>query len=81
LTRVSIREARKDLGSLAERALAGEEVIITRYGKDLVKLVPMPTAQPRLPDLSEFRASLRQPQEGEETPRETVIRMRKEAPY
>jgi prevent-host-death family protein len=37
----NIHEAKSQLSKLVERALAGEEVIITRAGKPMVRLVPV----------------------------------------
>lgn len=42
---VDIRQAKKELSSLVARALAGEEVIITRAGKPVVRLAPVRTAR------------------------------------
>lgn len=36
----NVAEAKAQLSRLIERALAGEEVVISKYGKPLVKLVP-----------------------------------------
>lgn len=43
---VGIYEARASLSRLIERALAGEEVVITRRGKPAVRLVPVAEALP-----------------------------------
>jgi len=46
--RVNIHEAKTHLSRLVDRAAAGEEIIIGRAGKPLVKLVPYrPPAEPR----------------------------------
>jgi len=37
----NIREAKAQLSSLVEIAIAGEEVVIARAGKPMVRLVPM----------------------------------------
>ena len=37
---VSIAEAKAQLSKLIEKAVAGEEVVIRKHGKPLVKLVP-----------------------------------------
>lgn len=37
-----VHEAKTHFSKLLERALAGEDVIITRSGQPLVKLVPVP---------------------------------------
>lgn len=41
MTKVNIHEAKTNLSKLLEKALNGEEVIIARSGKPLVKLVPI----------------------------------------
>lgn len=47
---VNMHQAKTTLSRLVERALAGEEVIICRNGKPLVRLVPVPVSQePRTP--------------------------------
>lgn len=46
----TISEAKAQLSSLVERALAGEEVIIGRAGKAVVRLVPVvPGSEQRRP--------------------------------
>lgn len=44
---VNVAEAKAKLSELLDRALAGEEVVIARAGKALVKLVPTGAAEPR----------------------------------
>ena len=44
--RVNVYAAKSQLSRLLERAVAGEEVIVTRNGKPLVKLVPVGAARP-----------------------------------
>ena len=47
---VNMHQAKTSLSRLVERALAGEEVIIARNGKPLVRLVPVEKErQPRVP--------------------------------
>jgi prevent-host-death family protein len=47
---VNMRQAKSSLSRLVERALAGEDVVIARNGKPLVKLVPVPIERkPRIP--------------------------------
>jgi prevent-host-death family protein len=47
---VNMHQAKTSLSRLVERALSGEEVIIARNGKPLVKLVPVPQERkPRVP--------------------------------
>jgi prevent-host-death family protein len=45
--RVNMHQAKSDLSKLVVQALAGEEVIITRSGKPVVKLIPI--RQERVP--------------------------------
>lgn len=40
--KVSVYEAKSKLSQMINSALDGEEVIITRNGKDTVKLIPVP---------------------------------------
>ncbi len=53
---VGIRQARQDLPDLIDRAEAGEEVIITRQGRPVAKLVAAPRDPSPLPSLVDFRA-------------------------
>jgi prevent-host-death family protein len=52
---VGIRQARQDLPDLIDRAEAGEEVIITRQGRPVAKLVAAPKDPKPLPSLEDFR--------------------------
>ena len=45
----NIHEAKSQLSKLIESALAGEEIIIAKAGKPLVKLIPYEESQPRTP--------------------------------
>ena len=72
--RVSAREARARFRELLDRVAAGEEVILTRRGKEVARLVP-PRRRKRLPDLGPFRASIEL--KGEPASR-TVARLRGE---
>lgn len=40
MTRVGMHEAKTHLSQLVERALAGEEIVLTRRGEPAVRLVP-----------------------------------------
>jgi prevent-host-death family protein len=42
MSQITIHEAKTHLSQLIEQALAGEEVIIAKRNKPLVKLVPIP---------------------------------------
>ena len=55
---INAREARKKISTLLDLAQKGEEVLILRRGKKVARLVPAENAKRRLPDLSDFRASI-----------------------
>jgi prevent-host-death family protein len=44
---INIAEAKARLSALLDRALAGEDIVIARSGKPLVRLVPLQHRQPR----------------------------------
>jgi prevent-host-death family protein len=46
MSTVSVYDARASLSRLIDRALAGEEVVITRKGRPVVKLIPVEGANP-----------------------------------
>jgi prevent-host-death family protein len=80
MTQISAEQARREFSTVLSRASAGEEIIITRRGKAIVKLSAA-GSENRFPDLTAFRNSLTQPEEGQEAPSETVISMRKDYRY
>ncbi|HEY8022824.1 MAG TPA: type II toxin-antitoxin system prevent-host-death family antitoxin [Thermoanaerobaculia bacterium] len=46
----NLYEAKTQLSRLVDRAASGEEIILSKAGKPLAKLVPFqPSAEPRLP--------------------------------
>jgi prevent-host-death family protein len=47
MSTVNIYEAKTQLSRLVDRAAAGEEIVIARAGKPLVRLVPVKAKQPR----------------------------------
>ena len=55
---IGIKQARQELPDLIDRAEAGEEVIITRQGKPVAKLVAAPKTRKPLPSLTEFRKDI-----------------------
>ena len=57
MLQVNVKDARSNLSTLLDRVEAGEEIIITRRGKKVAKLVA-PQADNRLPSLENFRSSL-----------------------
>jgi prevent-host-death family protein len=58
MKRIGIREARQALPQLVDQAEAGEEIIITRQGRPVARLVAAPRASRALPALADFRAGL-----------------------
>jgi prevent-host-death family protein len=44
---ISVYNARAEFSRLIERALGGEEIVITRRGKPAVRLVPVEEPRPR----------------------------------
>ncbi len=75
---VEVADLGNNLEALIERAQAGEEIVIVRRGKEVARLVPPAPQAVNVPDLAQFRASIKL--EGEPLS-ETVIRQRREARY
>jgi prevent-host-death family protein len=48
MTTYSVADAKAGLPRLIDRAVAGEEVVITRHGKPVAALKPVTTIPPRL---------------------------------
>lgn len=48
MARYSVATTKNNLSSLIDKALAGEEVVITRHGKPTVALKIVPVEQPKL---------------------------------
>ncbi len=74
---INVKDARSQLSALLDRVEKGEEIIITRRGKKVARVVP-PKAGHQLPRLKDFRASLKvrgKPMS------ETVINARNEGRY
>jgi len=68
MSRHSIAEAKNRLAELIDRALRGEEVVITRHGHPVVELKPIsPAVEPITPKaidwLAERRVGRRMPRE------------------
>ena len=61
MNRVSIREARRRLTAIVDAAQRGETTLITRRGRQVATVQPVARGRgrPRLPDLSDFRASIK----------------------
>jgi prevent-host-death family protein len=57
--KLTAREARDRFSEILDRAARGEEVVVTRRGRPVVRLSPVnPGKRPRLPNLRDFRASI-----------------------
>lgn len=56
---ISAKEARARLSDLLKRTEKGEEILLSRRGKKVARLVPARKVQKTLPSLKEFRASIR----------------------
>jgi prevent-host-death family protein len=54
---INIKEARSKLGLLLDKAEKGEEIIVSRRGRRVARLVPI-RAKKNLPSLKGFRASI-----------------------
>lgn len=55
---IKVKDARSKLSSLLDRVEKGEEIIITRRGKKVARLVPQRGMIKRLPVLTNFRSSI-----------------------
>jgi prevent-host-death family protein len=51
--RINIYAAKTQLSRLVDQVNAGEEVVITRHGRPVARLVPAAAAKPRKPGLLE----------------------------
>ncbi len=61
MQRVSVRDARKNIGRLLDAVVAGEEIVITRRNKPVAKLVglfPGQTPEIAFPSRRELRAAI-----------------------
>lgn len=55
---INIKEARGNLSALLHKVEQGEEVIITRHGKKIARLVPPQSKNKSLPSLAGFRSAI-----------------------
>ena len=77
----SVAEAKNNLPKLLDRVLAGEEVVITRRGKPIVRLEPQEKRQLGAPlDLEWLDANRIETKDGESTPN-AVLEIRREYRY
>ena len=56
---INAKEARGKLSSLLKRVEKGDEIVVLRRGKRVARLVPFEKKEKRLPQLREFRASIK----------------------
>ena len=49
MTQINMHEAKTNFSQVVERALDGEDIVISRYGKPLLRLVPVATTGKRRP--------------------------------
>jgi prevent-host-death family protein len=75
---VNAKKARGELSSLLKRVEEGEEVVISRRGRKVVKMVSLREGPKRLPSLKAFRAGVRI---SGEPLSHTVVRSREEERY
>ncbi len=54
---VNIHEAKTNLSKLLDRMLRGEEIVITRAGKPLARLLPVEERLPRVPGLAQGKVT------------------------
>ncbi len=59
MLKINARDARGRMSELLNRVEQGEEVTILRRGKTIARMVPPKREAKRLPDLTEFRASIK----------------------
>lgn len=60
MERVNMREARRRLSEIVKAAERGESTVITRRGRQVARVEPVgPAEGRRLPDLAEFRSSVK----------------------
>ena len=74
---INVKEARSKLSALIDQVEGGSEVIISRRGKKVARLVPL-NSKKKLPSLKDFRASIRTTGEAMSA---LVVRAREEERY
>ncbi len=76
---VNVYEAKTQLSKLIDRAMAGEDVVISRAGKPMVRLVPVPTRPARRTPGS-ARGQIRMAPDFDELPDDVAAAFRGEQP-
>ena len=56
---ISAKEARGKLSSLLKKVEKGDEIVVVRRGKQVARLIPFQRKEKHLPQLREFRASIK----------------------
>ena len=56
---ISAKEARGKLSSLLKKVEKGDEIVVVRRGKKVARLIPFQRKEKHLPQLREFRASIK----------------------
>ena len=74
MKQVGIKQAREQLPDLIDQVEAGEEIIISRQGKAVARLIAAPKASKHLPSLAAFRGKVGLPG----TPAARLLRMERD---
>jgi prevent-host-death family protein len=56
---INAKEARAKLSSLLKKVEKGDEIVVVRRGKQVARLIPFQRKEKHLPQLREFRASIK----------------------
>ncbi len=80
MARYSVAEAKNNLPKLLDKALAGEEVTITRRGEPIAKLVPQRTVGAPL-DVEWLKANIITPASGTDFDSAALIRQMRDEGY
>lgn len=56
---MSVKEIRKNLAGVIRDAESGDTTVITRFGNPIAAVAPIRKERGKLPDLTEFRKSIR----------------------
>jgi prevent-host-death family protein len=76
MEQVSVKDIRNNLREYLDRVEAGEEIVVTRRGKEIARIVPPRREPKRFPDLTEFRKSI---EIRGERPLEALLKLREES--
>jgi len=56
---INVKEVRSNLSALLERVERGEEIIITRHGRKIARLISAHKTRTSLPSLADFRSGIK----------------------